>query len=643
MKQFFSVLFFFVFVIGLSFAQDAYDKAGVQTTPVVPIIEGELQYEAPAAILFDNGPLANAPGGGFGGADASVLQTALTLTLYGFGHQVASNNSMGDDFTVPAGGGWQVDQMQFFAYQTGSTTTSTINDIRVQIWNGDPTAGGVVIWGDLTTNRLASSTFSNIYRSIDTSPLDSNRPIMVQTATIGTTLAPGTYWVQWMTGGTLASGPWAPPITITGQTTTGNGKQNLAGVWGNALDGSFPQGLPFIVIGSELGSGATFLEDFEGFIAGQQVACQDPTNWTTWSNLPCDATEDAYISSTYAFSGTKSAKIVQNNDLVHIVDAAGPKTSGKWYISFMTYIPTGKAGYFNTLALFAGGTSNWGMECYFDLGGAGRFFGGAATPTTFTWIVGSWQMVQVIVNLDTDQAEFWYGPTLVKSWQWTLGASGAGSPLQLDANDFFGATAVDELYFDDYRFSDTAVPVELTSFTGNVNSLGQVILNWETATEVNNQGFEIERRTETSEYRTIGFVEGNGTISEPRSYIYTDVNAENGVNYYRLKQIDFNGTYEYSPEVEVDVNGPLSFDLAQNYPNPFNPSTSIKYSVPESGNIRLSVFNIVGEEVAVLVDGFSQAGFYEVTFDASNLSTGVYLYKLQSANSVQTKKMMLLK
>jgi hypothetical protein len=253
-------------------------------------------------------------------------------------------------------------------------------------------------------------------------------------------------------------------------------------------------------------------------------------------------------------------------------------------------------------------------------------------------------MCQVIVDLDIDQAQFWYGATMVKTWQWTLGANGAGSPLQLDANDFFGATANDEMYFDDYRFSDTQVPVELTSFTGNVNNLGQVILNWETATEINNQGFEVERRTETSEYRTIGFVEGYGTTTEPRSYIYTDVTAENGINYYRLKQVDFNGTYEYSDEVEVEVvTGPLSFDLAQNYPNPFNPSTSIKYSVPESGNIRLSVFNIVGEEVAVLLDGFSQAGSFEVTFDASNLSTGVYLYKLQSANSVQTKKMMLLK
>ncbi|MBK9099937.1 MAG: T9SS type A sorting domain-containing protein [bacterium] len=153
----------------------------------------------------------------------------------------------------------------------------------------------------------------------------------------------------------------------------------------------------------------------------------------------------------------------------------------------------------------------------------------------------------------------------------------------------------------------------------------------------------MKEEQKTSEFRTVGFVEGNGTTTQQNSYSYVDKTAEQGVNYYRLKQVDFNGTYEYSEIVEVEVVGPLTFELAQNYPNPFNPSTNIKYSVPESGNIRLSVYNLVGEEVAVLVNGFSQAGFFEVTFDASNLSTGVYLYKLQSANSVQTKKMMLLK
>ena len=649
MKQFFSVLFLFVFVSGLSLAQDAFDRAEKQTTPVVPIVAGDPQYEAPAAVLYDNGPLANAPGGGFGGADASVLQTALGLGTYGFGHQIANNNSMGDDFTI-TGEDWQIDQMQFFAYQTGSTTTSTITDVRVQIWNGDPTAGGTVIWGDLTTNRLATSTFSNIYRSIDTDPLASNRPAMVQTVTIGTTLTAGTYWVQWMTGGTLASGPWAPPITITGTTTTGNAKQNLAGVWGDALDATFPQGIPFIVIGSVVGGGNIFTDNFDSYIAGQQLACQNPVDWTTWSNLPCSA-EDAFISTNYAYSGANSTVIVQNNDLVKPL---GDKTSGKWYMSFVFYITAGKSGYFNQLTGFTPNTIEWGCDAFFDLAGGGRLDitggGGGGTVVPFTWVVGQWNQVVLIVDLDspTHDAQFWIGTspstlTLVSTWDWT---NGGAKVNRIAANDFFGATANDQMYFDNYYFGDAMppiIPVELTSFTGNVNNLGQVILNWQTATELNNQGFEIERRTESSEFRTIAFVEGAGTVTEIRNYNYIDKTADQGINYYRLKQVDFNGTYAYSDEVEVDVTAPLSFNLDQNYPNPFNPTTNIKFSVPESGNVKLSVYNLVGEEVAVLVNGFSQAGTFEVTFDASNLSTGVYLYKLQSANSVQTKKMMLLK
>jgi hypothetical protein len=643
MKQFFSVLFLFVFVSGFAFAQDAMD---LNPNPPVNtyIPEGQnvpTPPESDFALLYDNGPLITHPTGGLGGNPASAVQTALSMTLYGFGAQLSANNSMADNFTV-TGAGWSINEMQFFTYQTNSGTTSTINDLRVQIWNGAPNGGGSVIWGDMTTNRMTSTSWTTIYRVLDTDLLNGARPVMRVVAQLGTpiNLGPGTYWVQFQFGGTGASGPWAPPVTVLGQTGSGNALQSIAGVWGQALDGTFPQDVPFMIYGTAAGSG--YFENFEGFIAGQQVACQDPVNWTTWSNLPCDAVEDAYISSNYAYSGTKSAVIHQNNDLVHKVDNSGPKTSGKWYISFMTYIPAGKTGYFNTLALFNGGSSNWGMECYFNAGGAGSLNAGSATPTAFTWIAGSWQMAQVIVNLNTDQAEFWYGATLVKTWQWTLGANGGGSPLSLDANDFFGATANDEMYFDDYRFSDTPVPVELTSFTANVNN-GVVQLNWETATEINNQGFEIQRRTESSEFRTIGFIDGYGTTTEPKSYSYLDRTADNGINYYRLKQVDYNGTYAYSDIVEVDITAPLTFNLDQNYPNPFNPSTSIKYSVPESGNIRLSVFNIVGEEVAVLVNGFSQAGSFEVTFDASNLSTGVYLYKLQSANSVQTKKMMLLK
>jgi hypothetical protein len=186
------------------------------------------------------------------------------------------------------------------------------------------------------------------------------------------------------------------------------------------------------------------------------------------------------------------------------------------------------------------------------------------------------------------------------------------------------------------------IPVELTSFSASVS--GNVVeLLWETASEINNSGFSIERKSADNEYVEIGFVPGFGTTTEPKSYSFIDQDLQNGIYSYRLKQIDFNGTFEYTDVVEVEIITPATFNLEQNYPNPFNPSTSIKYSLAEAGNVRLSVYNTVGEEVAVLVNGFSQAGSFEVNFDASNLSTGVYLYKLQSANSVQTKKMMLLK
>jgi hypothetical protein len=187
------------------------------------------------------------------------------------------------------------------------------------------------------------------------------------------------------------------------------------------------------------------------------------------------------------------------------------------------------------------------------------------------------------------------------------------------------------------------LPVELTSFTANVNNEGSVVLKWSTATEINNLMFEIERRSNEEQYSAIGYVEGYGTTTEPQEYSYIDNTVGTGTYYYRLKQIDFSGQYEYSDEIEIEVNGPLTFGLQQNYPNPFNPSTQIKYSVPENGFVNLSVHNLVGEEVRVLVSETVDAGFYEVTFNAANLPSGTYFYRLQTSNTVQLKKMILLK
>jgi hypothetical protein len=418
--------------------------------------------------------------------------------------------------------------------------------------------------------------------------------------------------------------------------------------------GGLLQGTPsdwiFVYEIGSAGGGNEFYDDFEAYTAGIQL-CLQTTNWEPWVGGAPGSAADPYVSDVHSYSGLNSVVIVSNNDVVR---RHGPLTSGKWYISFLFYIPTGKSGYFNTMNGYDPATNVWGMDSYFDVGGTGRLdtTGAGGTGTTnviFTWVEATWNQVVVVVDLDATPptAEYWLGTsasnfTQLATWDWTQAGT---KPNELHVNDLFGAATTDEMYVDNFYFGDALppiIPVELTSFTA-VGNNGVVELNWETATELNNHMFEIERRTETTEFRTIGYVEGAGTTTEPQSYSYSDKNVEVGAYVYRLKQIDFDGTYSYSDEVEVDVTAPLSFNLEQNYPNPFNPSTNIKYSVPESGNVKLSVYNLVGEEVAVLVNGNVEAGNFEVTFDASNLPSGVYLYKLQSANSVQTKKMMLLK
>jgi len=191
------------------------------------------------------------------------------------------------------------------------------------------------------------------------------------------------------------------------------------------------------------------------------------------------------------------------------------------------------------------------------------------------------------------------------------------------------------------EFFNVAVPVELTSFTGK-SSDKNIVLSWSTATEVNNRIFEIERRNEYSSFITIGFIEGKGTTVEPNDYSYTDMDIKTGKYFYRLKQIDFDGTFEYSNEIEVDA-APLSFSLEQNYPNPFNPSTKINYSIPKKSFVTLKIFDPLGSVVTELVNEEKEAGSYEVNFNASNLSSGIYLYRIETGGFVETKKMILLR
>jgi len=197
--------------------------------------------------------------------------------------------------------------------------------------------------------------------------------------------------------------------------------------------------------------------------------------------------------------------------------------------------------------------------------------------------------------------------------------------------------------------ADAPIPVELTNFSATVSN-SSVTLHWSTATETNSKGFEIERNMltnggkEISEWKKIGFVSGNGTSTELNNYSFTDNSLASGNYSYRLKQIDFDGSFAYYWLNEtVEVSTPVEFALLQNYPNPFNPVTKIKYAVSIRQYTTLKVYNILGREVATLVNEYQAAGNYEVKFDASNLSSGVYFYKLQSGNFVQTKKLLLMK
>jgi hypothetical protein len=186
------------------------------------------------------------------------------------------------------------------------------------------------------------------------------------------------------------------------------------------------------------------------------------------------------------------------------------------------------------------------------------------------------------------------------------------------------------------------VPVELTTFAGKSKN-NEVELSWTTATETNNQGFEIERKNNSGEFEQIGYVAGFGTTTEPKAYSYIDSELEVGEYTYRLKQIDYDGTATYSEEVNVEVEIPLEYSLEQNYPNPFNPTTTIKYSISKDGFVKLSIYNLLGEEVTTLVNSEQKAGRHEVNFDASKLSSGVYLYRVESNNFISIKKMVLVK
>jgi hypothetical protein len=269
------------------------------------------------------------------------------------------------------------------------------------------------------------------------------------------------------------------------------------------------------------GTNFVFEYDFENFTAGGQVACQFPLEWTTWSNAPCGA-EDAYISTEQAHSGANSFVIEGVNDLVKEFE---DYTTGHYKISFWIYVPDGYIGYYNTLQDFAGGSSQWGMQVYFDEGAAGGVDAGGAMSATFTFPYDTWMLNEIDIDLDNDWAELYLDGTFLVGWVWSSGAFGTGTLNKLDANDFYAytgasGTGTPKAFFDDYTLEAIVQslnpPLNLTAdVTGN-----DVALEWDAPAPGSGtlEGYNVYRDDAVIDYTTGTTYDDNDL--DPGSYVY---------------------------------------------------------------------------------------------------------------------------
>ncbi len=321
-----------------------------------------------------------------------------------------------------------------------------------------------------------------------------------------------------------------------------------------------------------------------------------------------------------------------NGDGKPDIATAGPPNSVIVFINSTTpgaLIPT-FSGFYN----FAGASN--GSLSIGDLNGDGK-------PDVAVTNPGS-DLVNVLLNTTTPGASI---PDFSIFTSFTTG----GYPLSVSIADINndGKPDLATVNYFSNNFSvllNTAVyplPVELASFTSSVSS-NNVTLNWSTTQEQNNKGFEIERNSFGIGWKKVGYVDGHGTTNTQQNYTFKDNSLNTGRYSYRLKQIDYNGNFEYFElSSEIVIGAPNKYALAQNYPNPFNPVSIINYQLAINSFVTLKVYDLTGKEVASLVNEVKDAGYYSVQFDAKNLSSGTYFYKLSTDKFSDVKKMVVLK
>lgn len=498
--------------------QDATAPDIVSDKPVDPPVP---QYRE-GGILFDNGPLISHPGGGAGGADASAITTGLNL--FGSNHSGAPFR-VTDNFTVTDPGGWQIDSITFFAYQTqaapGGNTSSSFTRVSYQIWDGPPMdVSSQVVFGDTSTNTMISTRWTGIWRVTSTTLTNTQRGLMRNTVAVNEVFPPGTYWIDWFCSGTIASGPWVPPVTIPGQLVTGDAFQWTGTVWQQVRDSVAPnpgnrQGYPFIVYGSVVGGG------------GGSV-----TVTRSGLNKPIPDNNTTGVSDTITISGVPSNNVATR--VIVTVDSV-----------------------------------------------------------MHTWIG---DLIFRLTKVGTTQ-------TIIDRPGYT------GTGFGNSCDNFVGTILIDSVGLTNI---ENITPATCTA-GGTANSAGMFNPN-----------------NPLSVF--------NGANPNGDWILNITDNAAADVGSLRGWSI----TIYYEPGTDVGNDPttiPETYVLKQNYPNPFNPSTTIRFGLPEAAEVSVRVYNVLGQQVAALVDGNLGAGSHEVVWDGkttagSPVSTGVYFYRLEARSSV---------
>lgn len=361
----------------------------------------------------------------------------------------------------------------------------------------------------------------------------------------------------------------------------------------------------------------------------------------------------------FSLYGFDSTKVMTMKFTLRLGSSLGSNTatSGTWLFSI------GKGVTYYDNSTFAGSQMFVGLQFIFGASGAITLQNRAAAAwqevSTTAIVQATTYTFELYCNNSTSSANYTYGvaqSVAVDKFDLWVNGTLIGNDLskaQLPNNTdlasimFYGVSStsnVANIFLDNIEWTNTIpdapLPVELTSFTARV--AGNVVnLNWETATEVDNNGFDVERNS-TGTWQKIGFVEGHGTANSPKYYNFTDKSVTGNKIQYRLRQVDNDGSFEYSNVVEVEL-APTTFALDQNYPNPFNPATVIRFSLPTASVVTLNVYNTLGEKVVTLLNGAMESGYHQVSFDAANLPSGLYLYEIKAGEFSSIKKMILMK